>query len=249
MMVLGTLLGFASISTDVFLPALPTMQRSLGSSQNVLELVVTGYLVGFGLGQLFWGPLSDRFGRRVPIAAGLILFVVGCAGCAFSVTPWELIGFRVLQALGACASVVLGRAIVRDLYERDQPARMLSTLMTVMAIAPLVGPSVGSIILHLASWQAIFWALVLVGVVTLAALFTIPESLSSTRRNTEPLGVAFAAYGALIGDPRILAYGAAVGLFYAGIFASIAGSAFAYIDYYALALNSSASYSLAGLPA
>lgn len=234
MVVLGTLLAFASISTDLYLPAMPGMSAALAATQGTLQYTVSGYLIGFSIGQLFWGPIGDRFGRRIPVAIGLVLFMAGSAGCALSTDVVQLISCRVLQAVGACASVVLARAMVRDLYGRDRAARVLSTLMTVMAVAPLLGPSVGGLILKVAPWQAIFWTLVPIGLLTLAALFTLPETLPPKRRNSEPLSRAFAVYGNLITDIRLLGYAGAIGFFYAGVFAGISSSSFAYIDYHHL---------------
>lgn len=230
--VLSALMGFASISTDLYLPALPTMATSLGSDTGTMELTVAAYLVGFSLGQLVWGPLGDRHGRRGPIAFGLLLFVTGSAGCALSGSAGQMVGWRIVQAVGACAGVVLARAMVRDLYAGDRAARMLSTLMTVMAIAPLLGPLLGGQILVVAGWRAIFWVLVVVGVLTAAALFTLPDTLPPGRRNREPLGRAFARYGQLLRHRRILAYAGAGGFFYGGMYAYIAGSPFAYITVY-----------------
>jgi Bcr/CflA subfamily drug resistance transporter len=175
-LVLSTLLAFASISTDLYLPALPTMAAALHADAGTIALTIAGYLVGFSVGQLLWGPVGDRYGRRGPVAIGLLLFVLGSAGCALSATAGQMIGWRVVQAVGACAGVVLARAMVRDLYPRDRAAQMLSTLMTVMAVAPLVGPMLGGQILAFAGWRAIFWTLVAVGLATLAALFALRAS-------------------------------------------------------------------------
>ncbi|MFC5757653.1 multidrug effflux MFS transporter [Rhizobium sp. GCM10022189] len=233
--VLSALMGFASISTDLYLPAMPAMGRDLGADTGSIELTVSGFLIGFSLGQLFWGPLGDRHGRRLPVAVGLLFFVIGSAGCAISNSAGEMICWRVVQALGACAGVVLARAMVRDLYEGSRAAQMLSTLMTVMAIAPLLGPIVGGQILALSGWRTIFWVLVAVGLATLAALFTIPETLAEERRNREPIMSALAGYASLIRNRRLLGFAAAGGFFYAGIYAYIAGTPFAYIDYYRVA--------------
>jgi DHA1 family bicyclomycin/chloramphenicol resistance-like MFS transporter len=230
--VLGTLLGFASISTDLYLPALPTMAAALHADAGTMELTVAGYLVGFGAGQLLWGPIGDRYGRRGPVAIGLVLFVIGSAGCALSASAGAMIGWRVVQAAGACAGVVLARAMVHDLYPRDRAAQMLSTLMTVMAVAPLLGPILGGQILVLAGWRAIFWTLVGVGLLTLAALFTLPETLPGEGRNAEPLARVFGRYGELVRDRALLGYAGAVGFFYAGTFAYVAGTPFAYISYH-----------------
>lgn len=230
--VLCVLMGFASISTDLYLPAMPTMGRALGAQAGEIELSVTGYLIGFSLGQLLWGPLGDRFGRRPPVAAGLALFVVGTAGCALAAHAAALVGWRVVQALGACAAVVLARAMVRDLYDGRRAAQALSALMTVMAAAPLLGPSVGGLILDAAGWRAIFWTLAGVGVATLAALALLPETLPLARRNREALRRVLPGYGALLRQRRILGYAAAGGCFHAGMFAYIAGASFAYVDYH-----------------
>lgn len=230
--ILSALMGFASISTDLYLPAMPAMGAALGAGAGAVAFTVSGYLIGFSLGQLLWGPIGDRYGRRVPVALGLVLFVIGSAGCALAGSVTAMIAWRIVQALGACASVVLARAMVRDLYQGDRAAQMMSTLMTVMAIAPLIGPLVGGQVMAVAGWRAIFWTLVLVGVATLGALFTLPETLPPARRNREPLVEAFARYGTLLRDRRLLGYAGIGGFFYAGMFAYIAGTPFAYIAYY-----------------
>jgi DHA1 family bicyclomycin/chloramphenicol resistance-like MFS transporter len=228
---LAVLLGFASISTDLFLPALPTMSRALRASEGSLQFAISGYLLGFGFGQLFWGPVSDRFGRRLPVAVGVAVFVIGSAGCALSTEAWQIIAWRVVQALGASAGVALARAMVRDLYSRDQAAKVLSTLMTVMAVAPLIGPSIGAQILAALSWQAIFWSLVAIGAATLAAVLCLPETLARANRVTTPTWSAFGDYAPLLRNPTLVGYAAAVGFYYAGVFANIAGGPFAYIAY------------------
>lgn len=230
--VLSLLMGFGSISTDLYLPAMPEMSRSLHASQGMLELTISGYLIGFSLGQLLWGPISDRYGRRLSVATGLVLFVIGAAGCALSASALTLIVWRIVQAAGACAGVALSRAMVRDLYEGNRAAQMLSTLITVMALAPLVGPTVGGQIVAYAGWRAVFWTMVAIGLATLAALFTIPETHPAARRNRESLGRALIRYGELLRYRRFLGYAGAGGFLYAGLFAYVAGTPFAYISYY-----------------
>lgn len=235
--ILSLLMGFAAISTDLYLPAMPAMAKALHADTGMIELTISGYLVGFSLTQLIWGPVSDRFGRRVPVAIGLVLFIIGSAGCALSTSAAMLIGWRFVQALGACASVALSRAMVRDLYEGKRAAQMMSTLMTVMAIAPLLGPLVGGQIAVLAGWRFIFWTLVIVGVIALGALMLLPETLPKARRNDEALGRAFQRYGELVRHRRLLGYIGVGGFFYGGMFAYIAGTPFAYIDYYDVPSN------------
>lgn len=232
--VLSVLLGFASISTDLYLPALPIMGAALGASQGTLEMTISGYLLGFSLGQLFWGPISDRFGRRLPLLTGLAMFVAASAGCAMASDAAALIGFRILQAVGASAGVVLARAMVRDLYDRDQSARVLSTLMTIMAVAPLLGPSIGGQILALSSWRAIFWTLVVIGVATLLAVATLGESHPHDQRQGGSPRAVMGRYVGLLKNRAFLSYAGVIGFFYAGIFAYVAGTPFAYIQYHNL---------------
>ena len=230
--VLSMLMGFASISTDLYLPAMPLMAQSLVAETGMIELTISGYLIGFSLGQLLWGPISDRYGRRPSVAAGLVLFVIGSAGCALATSAQLLIAWRVVQAVGACAGVALSRAMVRDLYQGNRAAQMLSTLITVMTIAPLIGPTVGGQIVALAGWRAIFWVLVGVGLATLCALMSIPETLPVARRNQEHLGLAMLRYLTLLKNRRLLGYVGTGAFLYAGMYAYIAGTPFAYISYY-----------------
>lgn len=232
--ILGTLMAFASISTDMYLPAMPQMVSVLGASAGQLEWTISGYLIGFCVGQLVWGPISDRYGRRLPVAAGLVIFLIGSADCAMAHSAIILIGWRVVQALGASASVVIARAIVRDLYRGDRAAKLMSTLMTVMAIAPLVGPSAGGLILHIATWRAIFWVLVGVGIVTLLALWTLPETLARPARIRAPLSDAVRTYGRLLRHRTLLGYGSVAGLYFGASFAYVTGSPFLYITYFQL---------------
>ncbi|MBY5645899.1 multidrug effflux MFS transporter [Rhizobium leguminosarum] len=230
--VLSALMGFASISTDLYLPAMPTMAGDLHADAGSMELTVSGFLIGFSLGQLLWGPLGDRYGRRLPVVAGMLLFVIGSAGCGLSGSSTQMIFWRVVQAVGACSGVVLSRAMVRDLYEGSRAAQMLSTLITVMAVAPLLGPIVGGQVLAVAGWRAIFGLLVVVGLATLAALFTIPETLPVDRRRKESLLSVLRGYGSLLADRRLVGFAAVGGFFFAGVYAYIAGTPFAFIEYY-----------------
>ncbi|WP_082073206.1 Bcr/CflA family multidrug efflux MFS transporter [Pseudomonas sp. LFM046] len=232
LIILSALMSFASISTDLYLPALPALAAEFHAAQGLMELTLSSFLIGFSVGQLFWGPISDRYGRRLPIAIGLILFVLGSIGCALSESVWQMLVWRVVQAIGACAGPVLARAMVRDLYAREQSARMLSTLILFMGAAPLLGPILGGQILLAWSWHTIFWILASVGLLTLLMLLALPETLPASRRNNEPLLNSVRAYVALIRSPKLMSYAIAGGFFYAGAYAFIAGTPFAYIDYY-----------------
>jgi MFS transporter, DHA1 family, multidrug resistance protein len=232
LLVLSALMGFGNIATDMYLPALPAMAQALQAAPGQMEFTISGYLIGFGLGQLVWGPVGDRFGRKGPVSVGLVLFVLATVGCALSGSVGQLLGWRLLQAFGAAAGPVLSRAMVRDLFARDRAAQMLSTLMTIMALAPLVAPLLGGQVVTLWSWQGIFWIIAGSGVLGLIALQTIPETLPATRRELSPLRDAFAIYAGLLRHARLIGYALAGGFYYGGIFAYIAGTPSAYIAYY-----------------
>ncbi len=229
---LSALMSFASISTDMYLPALPTISRALHADTASIELTFSAFLMGFSSGQLIWGPISDRYGRKLPIAIGMILFIIGSVGCAISSNVTQMMVWRVIQALGACVGPVLSRAMVRDLYGREQSAKMLSTLILIMGVAPLAGPLIGGQVLRLWSWQGIFWSLAFVGLVTLFSFRKLPESLPPDQRTSEPLLQTFISYLQLVRDPRLIRYALSGGFFYAGAYAFIVGTPFAYIDYY-----------------
>ncbi|GGP26001.1 Bcr/CflA family multidrug efflux MFS transporter [Silvimonas amylolytica] len=232
LILLSALMSFSSIATDMYLPALPSLVNDLHADIGRVELTISTFLVGFSAGQLLWGPLSDRTGRRLPILIGLMLFVVGSVGCALSADIAQLLMWRVVQALGACAGPVLARAMVRDLYARERSAQMLSILILMMAVAPLAGPLLGGQILKVASWRAIFGVLAACGVSGLLALRMLPETLPPQQRSRSPLRRTFAEYLQLIKDPRLLTYALAGGFYYGGCYAFIAGTPFAYVDYY-----------------
>ena len=225
-------MAFASISTDMYLPALPALSLAFHTDAGGVQITLSGFLVGFSLGQLLWGPVGDRYGRRIPIAVGVVLFIIGSAGCALSGSVWQMIAWRVVQAVGASAGPVLARAMVRDLYARDRAAQMLSTLMLVMGVAPLLGPILGGQVLMLWSWQAIFWVLVGLGLLALLGLLVLPETLPPQRRSSQRLGEALVGYVVLARNRRLLGYAVSGGFFYGGIYAYLAGTPFAYIEYY-----------------
>lgn len=224
-------MALTSLSVDIYLPAMPVMQKDL---QGNVELTISGFLLGFSIGQLFWGPISDKYGRKKPLFAGLILFVIGSIGCALSQSMVEIVIWRMIQALGACTGPMLSRAMIRDLYEKTKAAEMLSTLMIVMAIAPIAGPLVGGQILILSSWHSIFGLLVVIGSLLFLVVFLLPETLPENRVNHNSLWSAFAQYKALITNRPFMVYTLYVTFFYVGAYAFIAASPMVYILYFGI---------------
>lgn len=230
--VLATLMAFSPFAVDMYLPALPSIAIELGVGQGVVQWSLSAFFLGLGVGQLVWGPLGDHWGRKKPIIAGIALFVGASAGCALATSPEQLAVLRFVQAFGGGAALVLARAIVSDLYDREEAARALSLLMTVMAIAPMIAPVLGGAFLILWSWRSIFWFLMLFGLAAAAGVLTLRESLSPEKRIKGPVWHAFGTYGALLRNRAFLSYTAAGAFQYAGMFAYISGTPFVYIEYF-----------------
>jgi DHA1 family bicyclomycin/chloramphenicol resistance-like MFS transporter len=233
--ILGAMMAFTSLSTDIYLPAMPVMAADLHGN---VELTLTGFLGGFAVAQLIWGPISDHFGRKIPLFLGLILFAIGSAGCALSTTIPQIVFWRAFQAVGACTAPMLARAMVRDLFSRTRAARMLSTVILIGSIAPIIGPLLGGQIIRFASWQAIFWMLAAIGVLMLGSLWLLPETLPPERRQSASLGNAFRNYYRLLGNWVFMRYTLGVTLFYVAVYAFVAGSPFVYIKYFGIAPQS-----------
>lgn len=228
-LILSGLMAFASLSTDIYLPAMPVMAAEL---QGDAELTITGFLIGFALAQLIWGPVSDRLGRRTPLFIGMVLFIISSAGCALSDSIDRIIFWRVFQALGACTGPMLARAMVRDLFARTRAAQMLSTLTIVMAIAPIIGPLMGGQMIRVTSWHAIFWLLAGIGLVMLLALRWLPETLPPERRQQGSPLKAFHHYGQLLRNRIFMRYTLSLTCYYVAAYAFITGSPDVYIRYF-----------------
>lgn len=229
LLILGALMACTSLSTDIYLPAMPTMAKEL---QGNTELTITGFLIGFAIAQLIWGPISDRIGRKIPLFIGMALFAVGSVGCALSQSMAEIVFWRVFQAVGACVGPMLSRAMIRDLYDRSQAAQMLSTLTIIMAAAPIIGPLLGGLLLKISSWQAIFWLLVVIGILLFLSVIKLPETLPSEKRAAGPFWSAFGNYRILLKNRVFMRYTLCITFFYVAAYAFIAGSPFVYIDYF-----------------
>ena len=229
LLILSALMAFTSLSTDIYLPAMPAMEAQLGGNA---ELTITGFLVGFALAQLIWGPISDRIGRKIPLFIGVVLFVLGSIGCALASSMHEVVFWRVFQALGACVGPMLSRAMIRDLFAPSQAAQMLSTLTIIMAVAPIAGPFVGGALLKIGSWHYIFWLLAVIGTLIFFAIFKLPETLPHVKRTQGSIWQSFKNYGALFQNGKFMRNTLSVTLFYVGAYAFITGSPFVYINYY-----------------
>ena len=227
--ILSALMAFTSLSTDIYLPAMPLMALDLHGNA---ELTITGFLMGFCVAQLIWGPLSDHFGRRLPLFIGMALFMIGSVGCALSTDISQIVFWRVFQALGACTGPMLARAMIRDLFSRTRAAQMLSTLMIIMAIAPIAGPLLGGQMIKITSWHAIFWLLAVIGGLMFVSLFWLPETLPQEKRVKASLPSAFRNYYALLTNTTFMRFTLCLTFYYVAAYAFITGSPFVYITYF-----------------
>ncbi|RYX92746.1 MAG: Bcr/CflA family efflux MFS transporter [Comamonadaceae bacterium] len=234
-LVLGLLSAIGPFAIDMYLPALPTIGKTLGASVSAVQASLMAFFISLGVGQIIYGPVSDMVGRKAPLYFGMVLFAVGSIGCALAPDIHTLVALRFVQGLGACAGMVVPRAIVRDMHTGVDAARLMSLLMLVFSVSPILAPLAGSMLIESFGWRSVFWA------VTVAAgigIVLIATSLADTRppeqRVDSSVGSAIAAYGVLLRDRHYLGL-VFIGAFgMAGFFAYLANSSFIFIDHFGL---------------
>lgn len=230
-LILGTLAAFGPLSIDMYLPALPTIAVEFGVTTAAVQQTLAVFFIGLALGQLFYGPISDRLGRRAPLLFGCAVYAVVSIGCAFAPSVAGMMGLRFLQALGSSAGMVIGRSIVRDCFDERESARMYSLLVLVMGVAPITAPLIGGQLLVAFGWRSIFFVLAAFGLLCFALVwFGLKESLPQERRTHEGLGYTLVAYARLLTDRRYMGFALAGGLASAAMFAYISGSSFVFIE-------------------
>ncbi|MEM7292090.1 MAG: multidrug effflux MFS transporter [Pseudomonadota bacterium] len=230
---LAALVAFGPLATDMYLPSLPTLMRVFDTTQQHVQLTLSLYLLGFAIGQLAYGPLSDRFGRRPMLMIGLALFIVASVAITSVDSIEAMIVWRVLQALGGCAGPVLGRAIVRDVFGPDSAARVLSYISAAMALAPAVAPMIGGLLDARLGWTSVFFALAVYGAIVLAMFATqLPETAPREIPTPFRLSTLTRNFGVLMKNSRWRYCTLACSSVYAGTFAFLSGSSFVIIDHY-----------------
>jgi DHA1 family bicyclomycin/chloramphenicol resistance-like MFS transporter len=189
----------------MYLPSLPTLAAEFGATPGQVQLTLSAFFIGFAIGQLVYGPLSDRYGPKPVLLVGLGAYGLTSLLCAASPSIEVMTGLRFLQALGGGAGTVIARAMVRDLYPRDRAAQVLSMLMLVTALAPLGAPLIGGYLLHWSGWRMIFGLLALFGLICFAAIvWHVPESHPATHRSRSRLTQLISAYGTVLGHRQAL---------------------------------------------
>ncbi|HEX8541523.1 MAG TPA: multidrug effflux MFS transporter [Pseudomonas sp.] len=231
-LILGALSAFGPLAIDFYLPGFPAIALAFGTDEQHVQLTLAAYFLGLSIGQLAYGPVADRFGRRVPLLVGVTLFTLASLACAFAPSLEWLIGARFVQALGGCAGMVISRAIVSDKCDAVQSAKVFSQLMLVMGLAPILAPMLGGLLVNVYGWQAIFLSLTAFSALaSLSVALWLPESMPATHPRL-PLSGAFRQYANLFKDRVFLGHALTGGIAMAGMFAYIAGSPFVFIKLY-----------------
>jgi DHA1 family bicyclomycin/chloramphenicol resistance-like MFS transporter len=234
-LVLGLVSAVGPFAIDMYLPALPTIGRSLGASPATVQASLIVFFLALGAAQVIYGPVSDMLGRKRPLYFGLVLFAIGSVGCALAPDAATLVAMRFVQGLGACAGMVIPRAVVRDVHTGADAARLMSMLMLVFSVAPILAPLTGSLLIEAFGWRSVFWAMLGAALVAGVLLFT---SLPETRPPAERVGSSFRgalqSYGVLLRDRHFLGLALIGGFGIASFFAYLATSSFVLIDHYGL---------------
>ena len=232
---LGALTAMGPLAIDMYLPSLPAIGADLNASTGQTQATVAALLAGMALGQFFYGPVSDRFGRRPAVLLGIVVFIVASAGCALAASPEQLLLGRFVQALGACAGGVVSRVIVRDQFDHHDTARVLSLLMLVMGLAPILAPLLGGVLLSFGGWRLNFWFMAVFGAILgVAALLRLRETRSHETTLQAQSENPLQAYAALLRQPRLIGYALAGALNGATLFTYIASSPELLIEIYGI---------------
>ena len=234
---LAFLTALGPLSTDMYLPSLPAIAAALGSDSAGAQMTLSAFLFGFAGGQIFYGPLSDRLGRKPVLLGGMALFITASLACAFAPDMTWLVAGRFFQALGASGPIVLGRAIVRDLYEGPRAGRELSRMGTVMGVVPALAPLLGGMLETAFGWRSSFFATAFFGVALgTIVILMLPETLRERSPHAVSLRSIFAGFKVLLQHPRYRFYVSLSALAYSGLFTFISGSSFVLQKVYGLSV-------------
>lgn len=234
-LVLGLLSIVGPFAIDMYLPAMPTIAADLHASIPVMQSTLTAYFIAFGLAQLVYGPWADQAGRRLPMTAGVLVFLIGSVICTFAPTVEVLTVGRFVQGLGAAAVMVLPRAVIRDLHTGHAATQMMAAIMLVISISPMLAPLAGSGVLAVAGWRTIFGVLMVAGVVSLLLIrFALPETLAPTARQPIAARALFSGAATLLTDRTFLGLTLLGGFGMASFFVFIASASFVYTQAFGL---------------
>lgn len=229
--ILGLLAMLMPLSIDMYLPALPVISAQFGVPAGSAQMTLSTYILGFALGQLFYGPMADSLGRKPVILGGTLVFAAAAVACALAQTIDHLIIMRFFHGLAAATASVVINALMRDIYPKEEFSRMMSFVMLVTTIAPLVAPMAGGAVLVWFSWHVIFWILALAALLASAMIFFfIDETLPVERRQKFHIRTTIGNFASLFRHKRVLSYMLASGFSFAGMFSFLSAGPFVYIE-------------------
>ncbi|GAB3170632.1 multidrug effflux MFS transporter [Telluribacter humicola] len=232
-LILGLLAAVCPFSIDMYLPGFPAIAKDLHTTVDQVAYSLSSFFVGVCLGQLVCGPLLDRYGRKIPLVVGLVVYTLASLGCSLSTSAEALIGFRFLQALGACVGMVTPNAMVRDLFPADQHAKVLSLLVLILGVSPILAPTVGSYLIATSGWPMVFTILAIVTMLLLAAVIRwLPESRGADSTVLLTPTAVTQGYFQVAKVPQFRTYAFAGATASAGLFAYLAGSPFVFMKLY-----------------
>ncbi len=229
--ILGLLAMLMPLSIDMYLPALPVIASQFGVEAGSAQMTLSMYILGFAIGQLFYGPMADSLGRKPVLLGGILVFALAAAACALSTSVEQLICMRLLHGLSAAAASVVINALMRDMYPRDEFSRMMSFVMLVTTVAPLVAPVMGGLLLTWFGWHVIFWILMMLALLAAVMIFfLVAETLPPERRQRFHFHTTLVNFASLFRHKRVLSYMLASGFSFAGMFAFLSAGPFVYIE-------------------
>jgi DHA1 family bicyclomycin/chloramphenicol resistance-like MFS transporter len=232
-LILGALSTISPFSIDMYLPGFPAIAKDLNTTIDQVQLSLTSYLIGIALGQLLYGPLLDRFGRRMPLYAGLVVYIIASLGCAMTNSIDALIAMRFLQAIGGCAGMVASQALVRDLFPINKTAQAFSSLTLVIAVSPLIAPTIGGYVTAGFGWHVVFLILASVMAIIMGCIyFFLPEGRTADASMSLRPQAVLTNFLTVLKQQQFLIYAFAGGIATAAPFAFIAGSSDVFINLY-----------------
>ena len=236
-MLLGVLIALPALGTDLFVAALPKLAETLSVDVATAQFTLTTYFAGLGFGMLFWGPLSDRYGRKPVLCAGLASMLAASVLAALVDSAGAVALARLAQGIAMASGSVIGRAVVRDLHAHEQAARLFARMTIVFSLVPLSAPLIGALIVYSAGWRAIFWCFAVIGAVLIvAAFFGLSETAPSARRSIHPADIARTFYS-ILSDSRVIAPFLLVVCAHLGILAWVSSSAFVLVRGFGISIG------------
>lgn len=234
-LILGTLTALGPFSIDMYLPAFQDIAKALNTTTSTVDLSLSSYFIGLAVGQMIYGPLMDRFGRKRPLYVGLSLYIIASIGCFLSASVQMLIVMRLFQAIGSCAASVAAVAMVRDLFPVEDNAKVFALLFLVLGASPLLAPTAGSYLADSLGWQSVFIVLLSIAVLILVAvIFTLPESYKPDPSYSLKPGPIVSSFLFVIRNPQFYTYAIAGSIGFSGLFAYVAGSPLVFMDVFDL---------------